>query len=120
MAVSDGFSKARRAATDYSEMLTDSGPLALGKHLLGQSKAEWKLMGEKGTRWVRGGVGLTIAGPTLTMDGNWGGILSTATLPKDFWKAVTNQPDSPDLQVTASAAVAPSSLPDPHSPVMHD
>lgn len=117
------FQKARQAAIESSEMFAEGGPVTLGKHLLSESKTEWARMGDRGTRWVRGGVGLSIAGPRFTMDGNWGGIQSTCAMPRDFWKFVTDQPDSPDLKVTigpASTSAAQTSSPTPPSPVMHD
>ena len=115
------FSKAVRSAQDHSRMLNQSGPMKLGKHLFGQAKAEWDLMGDAGTFWVRSGVGLSVAGPNATMNNNWGGILSTSAMPRDFWKMVTDQPESPDLNVQGPSRLVPTAnLPTPPSPVMRD
>lgn len=116
------FRKAAGAAQEHARRLSKSGPVKLGKHLLGEVKGEWDVMGDAGTFWVRGGVGLSVVGPRLTMDKNWAGVMSASAMPSDFWEMVTNQPDFSDLQPQGSSRVrAPAGPPlPPPSPVMRD
>jgi uncharacterized protein YukE len=95
----------------------DDGFKSVGKELLTEARAEWQIMGDKGTQWVRGGVGLAVAGPSFTMAGNWAGIESARALPKDFLKVLTNQSDDLELAATPVASTpvvsAPRATPNP-------
>jgi hypothetical protein len=91
--------KAWKAVKEFKAVRAEDGFRGLGKHLLDESRIDWKLMGDEGTVWVRGGVGLAVAGPRFTMEGNWAGIKSVGAIPGDFMDVITDDASSPDLRL---------------------